>query len=291
LVIIAGYTSSTSGLICILSQRVHGQQLRRGEYSAGDVGHWTTKEILVSPARRLPPMRIPISVILLITLSACVERPALSSDTSTPSPEALNAPTAEPLHVPASLDVDAEVARLRAALRREVPDVTVDTPEREQAWIARTRAAIAASGPMIDRPQFLVVVDRNPNVQQMRLVLARPNGVWQSLGGSKVSTGQTSRRDYYLTPTGVFLHTDAILDWRAEGTFNPQHIRGLGLKGMRVWDFGWQRAIKGWGTAEEGDIRLLLHARDPDYLERRLGRPAEARRPRRSLPPARPLRP
>jgi len=219
-------------------------------------------------------MRIPISVILLITLSACVERPALSSDTSTPSPEALNAPTAEPLHVPASLDVDAEVARLRAALRREVPDVTVDTPEREQAWIARTRAAIAASGPMIDRPQFLVVVDRNPNVQQMRLVLARPNGAWQSLGGSKVSTGQTSRRDYYLTPTGVFLHTDAILDWRAEGTFNAQHIRGLGLKGMRVWDFGWQLATKGWGTGEEGEIRLLLHATDPDYLEQRLGRPA-----------------
>jgi hypothetical protein len=29
-----------------------------------------------------------------------------------------------------------------------------------------------------------------------------------------------------------------------------------------------------WGTGEEGDIRLLLHATDPDYLERRLGRPA-----------------
>src|SRR5262252_1994783 len=31
---------------------------------------------------------------------------------------------------------------------------------------------------------------------------------------------------------------------------------------------------KGWGTGEEGDIRLLLHATDPDYLEKRLGRPA-----------------
>jgi hypothetical protein len=78
----------------------------------------------------------------------------------------------------------------------------------------------------------------------------------------------------YLTPTGVYLHADLILDWRAEGTFNAQHIRGLGLKGMRVWDFGWQRTAKGWGTGEEGDIRLLLHATDPDALERRLGRPA-----------------
>ena len=33
-------------------------------------------------------------------------------------------------------------------------------------------------------------------------------------------------------------------------------------------------AAKGWGTGEEGDIRLLLHATDPDYLEKRLGRPA-----------------
>lgn len=108
----------------------------------------------------------------------------------------------------------------------------------------------------------------------MRIVLARPDGAWNSLGGTKVSTCQTGRRDYYLTPTGVFLHTDLMLDWRAEGTFNAQHIRGLGLKGMRVWDFGWQRAKKGWGSEEEGGIRLLLHATDPDYLERRLGRPA-----------------
>src|SRR5215831_14421562 len=77
---------------------------------------------------------------------------------------------------------------------------------------------------------------------------------WDGLGGTKVSTGQIGRRDYYLTPTGIFLHTDLILDWRAEGTFNSQHIRGLGVKAMRVWDFGWQHAAKGWGTGEEGDI-------------------------------------
>jgi hypothetical protein len=152
--------------------------------------------------------------------------------------------------------------------------VILDSPESERGWIALTQAAVAASAQTINRPQLLVVVDRNPAIQQMRLVLARPDGAWESLGGTRVSTGQMGRRDYYLTPTGVFLHTDAILDWRAEGTFNPQHIRGLGLKGMRVWDFGWQRAAKGWGTGEEGDIRLLLHATDPDYLEKRLGRPA-----------------
>ena len=148
-------------------------------------------------------MRIPISVILLITISACVEAPAPRPDTPTPRPEALSAPAAEPPHLSAALDVDAEVARLRAALMREVPSVTIDKSEREQAWITQAQAAVAASGPTIDRPQLLVVVDRNPSVQQMRVLLARQDGAWESLGGGKVSTGQTGRRDYYLTPTGT----------------------------------------------------------------------------------------
>ena len=219
-------------------------------------------------------MRTALYVILLIMVSACAEAPVPRSGTPTAQPAALDPSTAEP-PVSAALDDKPEVARLRAALMREVPSVIIDKSEREQAWITETKAAIAAGGPTIDRPQLLVVVDRNPDVQQMRIVLARPNGAWESLGGSKASTGQTGRRDYYLTPIGVFLHTDAILDWRAEGTFNANHIRGLGLKGMRVWDFGWQLATKGWGTGEDqGEIRLLLHATDPAYLEQRLGHPA-----------------
>jgi len=44
---------------------------------------------------------------------------------------------------------------------------------------------------------------------------------------------------------------------------------------MRVWDFGWQPAEKGWTAEQEtAEIRLLVHATDPDYLEQRLGRPA-----------------
>jgi len=219
-------------------------------------------------------MRTSLYVILLIMVSACAEAPVPRSGTPTAQPAALDPSTAEP-PVSAALDDKPEVARLRAALMREVPSVIIDKSEREQAWITATKAAIAPGGPTIDRSQLLVVVDRNPSVQQMRIVLARPNGAWESLGGSKASTGQTGRRDYYLTPIGVFLHTDAILDWRAEGTFNANHIRGLGLKGMRVWDFGWQLASKGWGTGEDqGEIRLLLHATDPAYLEQRLGHPA-----------------
>jgi hypothetical protein len=163
---------------------------------------------------------------------------------------------------------------LRAALAREVPAAIVDTPADGQTWIALSRAAVAVSNQSIDWAQILVVVDRNPDVQQLRLVLARSDAPWQDLGGSDVSTGESGRRGYYVTPTGVFPHTDLILDWRAAGTFNTQHIRGLGRKGMRVWDFGWQEAARGWGTQEEGEIRLLMHATDPAHLEQRLGHPA-----------------
>ncbi len=173
-----------------------------------------------------------------------------------------------------SIDVDSETARLRAALASEVPAAIADAPATGRAWIALTRAAVADSNQSIDRPQVFVVVDRNPGVQQLRLVLARADATWQDLGGSSVSTGEAGRRGYYVTPTGIFPHTDLILDWRAAGTFNAQHIRGLGLKGMRVWDFGWQEAARGWGTQEEGEIRLLIHATDPAYLEQRLGHPA-----------------
>ena len=210
-------------------------------------------------------MRLPVRVLcLLFAASACVG-------------SALGIPSAQAAEPPglASGNVDAEPARLRAALIREVPGLIRGTPEAENRWIVRAKAALAASDFAILRAQLLVVVDRSPSVQQMRIMLARPDGPWQSLGGTQVSTGQAGRRDYYLTPTGVFQHTDAIVDWRAEGTFNEQHIRGLGLKGMRVWDFGWQRAQRGWGPAgQQSDIRLLLHATDPQYLEQRLGRPA-----------------
>jgi hypothetical protein len=203
-----------------------------------------------------------LSVALLLAVSACAPRPG-SPAAAPPAPLA-----------PANDKVEAEVSRLRAALQQEAPGLIAAGPDGDRLWLVRAEAE-ARGRLTLQRPQLAVVIDRNPAVQQMRIVLARPQGPWESLGGSKVSTGQAGRRGYFLTPTGVYLHTAAILDYRAEGTFNAQHIRGLGLKGMRVWDFGWQTAAQGWGPAgATGEIRLLLHATDPDYLEPRLGRPA-----------------
>lgn len=76
---------------------------------------------------------------------------------------------------------------------------------------------------------------------------------------------------------GVFDHSpETYGDFRAEGSRNSKGIRGYGRKGMRVWDFGWTRGTKGWlkGREEKGEMRLLMHATDPDVLEQRLGIPA-----------------
>jgi hypothetical protein len=216
---------------------------------------------------------------LLLLVAECTGgppiQPASPARPDTVATAASTTSQADVAHEISQADVAHEVMRLRAALLKEVPRHSADNADGDRAWISRTRAAIDAAPVMIERPQLLVVVDRNPAAQQLRIVLAQPDAAWEVIGGSKVSTGQTGRRGYYITPVGVFLHTDGILDYRALGTFNENHIRGLGLKGMRVWDFGWQTADRGWGAERDpSDIRLLMHATDPDYLEQRLGRAA-----------------
>lgn len=170
---------------------------------------------------------------------------------------------------------EAEITRLRADFAREVPSRLTTPAPGEALMPQRAAAVVAARGKLvIDRPQLAVVVDRNPRVQVLWLVVARPDAAWAVIGRSRISTGETNHFDHYITPVGVFLNTDAILGFRAQGTFNENHIRGYGVKGMRVWDFGWQSAEKGWrADRERGDIRLEMHATDPDRLERRLGRP------------------
>lgn len=175
-------------------------------------------------------------------------------------------------------DDTVELLRLRAVFQREVRQSVRPDPAREAQLATMAQAALADANVVIDRPQLVVVVDRNPRVQLLTVMLASPIDPWRAVGAATVSTGQTGRWDHYLTPTGVFQVTDAILGYRAEGTLNENGIRGLGAKGMRVWDFGWQVALKGWaepaGKPDRTPIRFMLHATDPDKLERRLGRPA-----------------
>ncbi len=207
-------------------------------------------------------------------------RPAPGSAPQAPVVSALSLRNVVPPAAPrpyAGGTVSTEAEALRAAMAANVRNLI--PPSRAHPANTGWRAAesLRLAGRTIDAPQLVVVVDRNPAVEMLSVMLAKPGGPegWQLIGAAHVSTGQAGRKDYYITPIGVFAHTDAILDFRALGTYNEHHVRGLGLAGMRVWDFGWQWALKGWHTDRAGgDIRLQMHATDPKLLEGRLGRPA-----------------
>lgn len=205
---------------------------------------------------------------VLLMVAGCVSRPPDARSALSPgaSPQAI---------VAADIAVTAEADRLRLLLAEAVPQGTFCNAGDAPRWVDPARSAMARALVSLQRPQLVVVVDRSLVGQELCILLAAPHAAWQPIGGSKISTGQAGRRGYFITPLGVFRHTEAIIDYRAEGTFNENHIRGLGIKGMRVWDFGWQQAVKGWANdAEPSEIRLLMHATDPDILERRLGQPA-----------------
>jgi hypothetical protein len=167
--------------------------------------------------------------------------------------------------------VPASPAELASAYRASV-DRRLQVPATEvQRYGALADKAFERAGIMPILPQYVVVVDRNPHVQALLLLWRSVEGEYQLAGASPVSTGRPGTYDHFQTPLGVFEHTPMNMDYRAEGTYNENGIRGLGEAGMRVFDFGWQRVPKSWGDHAVIQMRLQMHATDPDLLEPRLG--------------------
>ena len=133
------------------------------------------------------------------------------------------------------------------------------------------KEVLVKAGVTLAGSEYLLLVDRDPNIQALFLFFRAADGESQLVGASPVSTGRPGSFDHFETPVGVFEHTTANPDFRAEGTRNSQGIRGYGVKGMRVYDFGWQQVPRGWGDGAVSEMRLQMHATDPDLLERRLG--------------------
>jgi hypothetical protein len=132
------------------------------------------------------------------------------------------------------------------------------------------RAAMGAQAPS----QYFVYVDRNPGRQLVFLgVYDAATGIIELLGGDLASTGLLRRgKDSFLTPTGAFEHLPENFGYRAQGTKNENGWRGLGGKGSRVWDFGYQQSPREFRQGVyESQMRLLMHATDPDQGEPRLG--------------------
>jgi len=148
-----------------------------------------------------------------------------------------------------------------------------DTGPQAEVALALARHMLERGNIRLDRRQALLVVDRAPAVQRLFLVIASPDGSWRSIGAVHVSTGKPGRKEHFKTPVGIFTNGPAILGYRAQGTLNEHGIRGIGTKGMRVWDFGWQ-TTEDWRTqGAVTSVRLEMHATDPTFLESRLGRP------------------
>ncbi len=123
----------------------------------------------------------------------------------------------------------------------------------------------------INDAQIVVLVDRNPKLQALFIFFIDATSNPKLIGTAPVSTGRIGTFDYFETPVGVFDHSINNLDFRAEGTKNEFGIRGYGVRGMRIYDFGWQQARKGWGDRSISTMRLQMHATDPALLEPKLG--------------------
>ena len=166
-----------------------------------------------------------------------------------------------------------ELASMRTDFAELVPpQYQVElTPEIQEATSMAIRSYPEVQA--LTEPEFLVVVNRHPNAQSMSVVVTDGQSV-EYVGSAKTSTGHLNRKGYFQTPIGIFENKREFGNYRAQGTKNDNGVRGLGKKGMRVFDFGWQDSIASWGARGPASIRLQMHATDPDLLEQRLGSPA-----------------
>jgi hypothetical protein len=145
-------------------------------------------------------------------------------------------------------------------------------PEDEQQRYAQLlEEALAGAGLRELSSQYFMLVDRDAMVQAAMIFWRSPAGRYVLIGASPASTGRPGEFEHFTTPVGVFDHDIGHLDFRAEGTRNDNGIRGYGVRGMRVFDFGWVMGQRGWGRGGESPMRLQMHATDPDILERQLG--------------------
>jgi hypothetical protein len=159
-----------------------------------------------------------------------------------------------------------------ASLYQQQVDRRLAVPEPEQRrYAAILSQALTGAGLEKLQAQYIVLVDRDINVQAAMIFWKSEAGDFHFIGASPASTGKPGRFEHFETPLGVFPHTLDNLDFRAEGTRNEFGILGYGRQGMRIYDFGWIDAPKGWGDGRQSEMRLQMHSTDPTLLEPRLG--------------------
>jgi hypothetical protein len=148
----------------------------------------------------------------------------------------------------------------------------LELPPAQQAFYAEQLEDALSDAQVIPASaQYVVLVDRNPNVQAVMIFWRSSTGDVVFIGAAPTSTGVRGGFEHFETPTGVFIHSLANPDFRAEGTKNELGVCGYGAKGQRVYDFGWVEARRTWDKRGESAMRLQMHSTDPAVLEPRLG--------------------
>ena len=163
-------------------------------------------------------------------------------------------------------------ARLNRLTKRDI--------EYERLVLADAVTRLRQAGMAFDSSQFFVYVDAAPDRQLAFLAyyqagagLDGRDGTTRLIGADLVSTGKLRPGDdSVITPAGVYEHDLDNYGYRAQGTKNDKGWRGLGAKGSRVWDFGFQQGLRQFRQGvRPSQMRLLMHATDPDFGEPRLG--------------------
>lgn len=216
-----------------------------------------------------------------VSCAAALAAPVHGSAAATAWPSPSVPASAPPADINASAlaapDAAGVVDPRRAFLLRDVfaRNVTrrLKVPAAEQrAYADRLQTTLGANVLGNLSGEYVVLVDRNPNVQALLIYFrAAPADNWQMIGAAPVSTGRPGEYDHFITPLGVFEHTPANMDFRSEGTQNENHIRGYGKRDMRIFDLGWAQGERGWGKGGVSQMRFQMHATDPDRLESLLG--------------------
>lgn len=165
---------------------------------------------------------------------------------------------------------DRNAASMAARFERDVAPRLSMPHDEAVAYADRLNDAFEKALLTVFVPQFVVLIDRSPQVQAALLYVGAGRE-WTLIGATPVSTGLPGRYEHFTTPLGVFDHSMANPDFRAEGTKNKRGFRGYGRKGLRVYDFGWVKAPRGWGDGRMGVLRLQMHSTDPDFAESKLG--------------------
>ena len=205
--------------------------------------------------------------------TALTPSPPSASSLVRPVSTQMSSPYTPPVSRPLA-DAEGRAARERLAASMHAglgPALLADNPALTHAALIAGQAMSLRLHADLPAPQVVLLVDRSPAVQRLWVVMAAPGKPWEALGSVHVSTGKPGRKEHFRTPVGVFVNDSGILGYRALGTYNENHIRGNGVKGMRVWDFGWQ-LTDDWRTKNAPmAVRMEMHATDPANLELRLG--------------------